>query len=115
MDNSIESVVKRIAKDVPGAYSYVFDSTEKRFIYKSEDNDQLEKVILSLDKERGLDNLINDSPVNLVMLDCKDTNRKFLVKKLASDVFFGMCVDQKPEIVEKAKEVMFAPFKDSKS
>jgi hypothetical protein len=115
LNNSIEAVVERIARDVPGAYCYVFDSTDKRFIYKSSDNDQLEKVILSLDKERGLDNLINESPINLVLLDCQDTNRKFLVKKLASDVFFGMCVDQKPEIIEKAREVMFAPFKDSKS
>ncbi|MEQ9231721.1 MAG: hypothetical protein RIF46_13640 [Cyclobacteriaceae bacterium] len=110
MSNSIEAVVKRLAGDIPGAYAYVFDGELEKFIYKSEASPLMEKTIISLNKEKGLADVVNQSSNNLAMLNCPDTNRKFLIKKLAADLYFGLCVEQSEEIIAKAKRVMDASF-----
>lgn len=110
MNNSIHEVVERLAGDIPGAYLYVFDGEMENFIFQSEPNQQLENTILKLNRERSLASLVEETSNNLVTLDCDDTDRKFFIKKLASNLFFGLCVKQSPELIRKAKMVMSTSF-----
>ncbi len=110
MSNSIEAVVKRVAGNIPGAYAYVFDGELEKFIYKSESHTLMEKTIVTLNREKGLAGLVNQATNNLAVLDCSDTHRKFFIKKLAVDLYFGLCVEQSEEIIAEAKRVMETSF-----
>ncbi len=110
VSNSIEAVVKRVAGNIPGAYAYVFDGELEKFIYKSEANHLMEETIIILNREKGLADIVNQASNNLAVINCLDTHRKFFIKKLAADLYFGLCVEQSEKIIAEAKRVMETSF-----
>lgn len=93
-----------------GSYSYIFDADEREFIYVSESNDLIEKTILELDQDQGLENLVQQSNEQTVSLNCSTTERIFLIKRMAANLFFGLCVANNPETKQTAMKAMASAF-----
>lgn len=104
---TITKAVQRISANVSGAYSYIFDAGENRFLYQSEANAELENEVLKLNKEKGLARLVQESrQANFYSVSCPNTGRIFMIRKMAADIFFGLCVEKKSELIAKAELLM---------
>ena len=105
-NNSIHNAIRRISANIPGAFSYLFDVEDQRFLYQSSINEELEKEIIKLKQTKDIKSLLDDSNDNFCSISCDHMQRVLMVKRMASDIFFGMCVDQKPEIMAMAEKAM---------
>jgi len=111
VENSpLHQAVKQLAGDIPDAYSYIFDSEDRRFLYFSKPNPALEAEIHELDRDRGLANLVNESIDNLVEVPCKKDERIFFIKRMAANLYFGLCVRKHPQSIQEGKKVMASAF-----
>ncbi len=108
--SSLHLAVKKLAGDIPDAYSYIFDGEERRFIYASSQNSQLESAIIQLDTEKGLATLVDQAADKLVQMPSKNNERVFFIKRMATNLFFGMCVRKDTATVQAAKNVMISAF-----
>lgn len=110
--DQLDHAVMQIAGKVPLAYTYIFDTSESRFVYQSHDDASLEKELLSLDESKGLLHLVEDSPDGIFHTHCDNTGRYFLMKKIAIGLFFGMCVPPEERSIQTAMDVMVSAFSD---
>lgn len=111
MENSpLHQAVKQLAGDIPDAYSYIFDSEDRRFLYFSKPNASLEEEIQELDRDKGLANLVSASVDNLVEMPCKKDERIFFIKRMAANLYFGLCVRKHPKSIQEGKKVMASAF-----
>jgi hypothetical protein len=108
--NSLHLAVKKLAGDIPDAYSYIFDAEEQRFIYASSQNSQLESAIIELDTEKGLATLVDQAVEKMIQMPCKNNERVFFIKRMATNLYFGMCVLKDTPTVQAAKNVMKSAF-----
>lgn len=106
INGTLNKAFQRISSNVPGAYSYIFDADENRFLFRSEMNKRLEGEILKLNESKGLSRLVEESTKNFCSLNCANTGRVFMIRKMAADVFFGLCVEKKPETIAQAESFM---------
>ncbi len=106
---TISKAFQKLSANVSGAYSYVFDAGENRFLFQSEVNEKLEGEVLKLNREKGLARLVQESQkANFYSANCSNTGRIFMIRKMAADIFFGLCVEKKPESIAKAELLMRA-------
>ncbi|MCP4460977.1 MAG: hypothetical protein GY816_23600 [Cytophagales bacterium] len=70
----------------------------------------LEKSIYELDEAQGLEQLIQKSKEPTVVLDCKTTGRVFFIRRLATNLFFGLCVENNEQTKKKAAGIMSSLF-----
>jgi len=109
-NSPLHIAVKKLAGDIPDAYSYIFDSQDRRFIYFSKPNPALEAEIEELDREKGLANLVEQSLDNIVEIPCKRDERVFFIKRMASNLYFGICVLKHAKSIQEGKKVMTSAF-----
>ena len=109
-NKDLHNAVKKLAGEIPGAFTYIFDVETYDFIYKSEENESIENEVKNLKLEDGLIPLANGSDKEVIQLDCQTTGKKFLLKQMAVGMFFGMCVEQKEQVVKKAEKIMVTAF-----
>lgn len=84
----------------------MFDVQDERFIYRSADDLELEREILNLKKSEDIDSLLGESADNFCKISCDHLQRVLMIRRMASHLFFGMCVDRTPEIMAMAEKAM---------
>lgn len=106
MDSSLRKAVESLTSEIPEAFAYVFDAQTSKFFFKSRSDESLEKEIFSLNQDAGLDKAVAESEKKYLSIQCQNTGRQFLIKKIAAGIFLGLCVDPSEESIFKAEMVM---------
>ena len=71
----------------------------------------MEKAILELDQEQGFAKLILKSNERTVSLKCQTTGMILFLKRMAANLFFGLCVEDEEATKQKASEIMDSTFR----
>jgi len=109
---SLHSAIKKLAGDIPTACSYIYDGETQRFIFSSSKNDRLEAAVVELDRRNGLAAMVDQSPDKIVQLPLGEDGRVSFIKRMATNLYFGICVQNIPESIQATKKVMISSFQD---
>jgi hypothetical protein len=108
--SNIHSAMANVVGDVSQAYTYIFDSVDRTFVYASRPNQELESTILQFDIEKGIDTLVIEADQEYAEVPCPEINSVFYVKPMAENLYFGLCVPDNEVDRAKAIEIMSSNF-----
>lgn len=88
MLSGVQIQINALNAIIPDSFIFVMDSTDRSFIYKSQECSNSIEEVMRLDKNEGIEQLANEeSPYNLHTSD-----RYFMIKKIGSHTFLGFVV-----------------------
>ena len=92
-----DRVVRSLSKILPNAFVFVIDTTDRTFLFKSDDKIQCQNLILKLDTELGIDKTA-EKDGHFFKNFC---SREIGMKSLAANTFVGYCLET-PTVSEQA-------------
>ena len=95
---------------IPGAVSFIFDGEESQFIYLSETKPKMENSIRKLHEEIDFSVRAAQASNDICQVHCPDSDRVFIFKKLATNLFLGVCVERELELMKIATKAISADF-----
>lgn len=86
--SKVQHIINALEKILPKSFIFVLDTTDRSFIYKSQNRqDCIDKIIL-LDQTSGIDQLTK----NLEFYSCEQDNYTLFLRKLSLNTFLGTCM-----------------------
>jgi len=93
--------ISSLKKALPKAFIFVIDTTDRSFLYKSEEFSTCENAVIALDAAEGIDNLSRTDGYHLNHHDSSLVG----FKNIASNTYLGFCL---PEKKSKASDHILA-------
>lgn len=87
--------ISLLKKALPNAFVFVIDTTDRSFLYKSEEFSICEQIVLSLDASHGIDKLVDQRSHHLNHHD----HSLFGLKNIAANTYLGFCLPEKKQSV----------------
>lgn len=85
--DDVKIKISEIESSDPDIFSFLFDTTDRSFIYKSKISDPCEQLILELDQSKGIDLLTKKNAFYI-----EETSTTVLaLKEIGPNAFVGFC------------------------
>lgn len=108
--SGLTSAVNKQTGHIPGAISFIFDGEDNQFIYLSEEKSNIEASILKLNDELDFAERAAQAKNDICQLNCPYSDRVFIFKRLATNLYLGVCVERNDNLLKLAKKAISADF-----
>ena len=108
--SGLKTAVNKHTGHIPGAFSFIFDGEAKEFIYVSEKHPEIEKSILKFNEELDFAERTTHAKNDISRIQCDRIQRILVFKKLATNLYFGICIEPDDDIVDLATNAMAVDF-----
>jgi hypothetical protein len=106
----LKEAVNKHTRQIDGGYSFVLDGAENEFVYVSENSPEIESSILTYHKELNFSERSAEAKNNICQLTCDDLNCYLVIKKLATNLFLGIFIEQDSDKLSLAMKAMTIDF-----
>jgi hypothetical protein len=109
--SGLKEAINKHTGHISGAFTFILDGMENEFLFSSKNAPVIMNTIL---RHHGIVNF-NDRTYhakdNICQLTCDEMDRLLIIKKLANNLFLGICIPQEDGLHAQAMKALSTEFK----